>query len=416
MSTGDGKDIVVIGGGPAGLTTCFWLQKLGIGHILIEKENYPRDKACADVLTSNAIRIIHEIDEGFIPEMLSLGILKPIYGTDLSTSNNHTISLNFKWLDDQKGTPSCYSIKRIEFDHFLFEKLCHNPLTTSITGRAVKDIQINDQSCQVQLSDGSNYQSKLVLVATGSNFNPLENRGKLEDQHIAVGVRAYYKSVDSRSNFCELFLHKKLMPGGIYIAPIEEDVFNVNIVVRSDHVKKKRLNLKKELEEMIHSNELLKDRFKNAKRIGSYVGSSLILGTKKREICGDRFMLVGDSAGLIDLISANGIPQAMLSGKMAAQQAFECLKSNNFSKEFMGQYEVSLFKAIKSDLSLGRTINPILKFDFVNKLTMALLNLVSKSSSKNSTLVKVFYSKRPALLFINPKFYYNLLKDSLSSK
>ena len=36
-------------------------------------------------------------------------------------------------------------------------------------------------------------------------------------------------------------------------------------------------------------------------------------------------MLVGDAAGLIDLISANGIPQAMISGKLAALQAIECI-------------------------------------------------------------------------------------------
>ena len=405
-------DVAVIGGGPAGLLCCFWLQKFGISHLLIEKEEYPRDKSCADILTSNAIRRINEVDPLFIPELIELGLLRPIYGTDLSTPNKHTLNLAFKNLDNLPNTPSCYSIQRAQLDHFLYKKLISNPLTQSVTGCSVRTIDIKDDCCEITGSKGELYFTKLSLVATGSNFNPLAKKKTSEAVHSAVGIRAYYRGIEAKSNDCELFLMQDFMPGGFYIAPLEDGLFNVNMVIRGDIVKTKDVNLKREFENFIQQNEVLSHRFQNAERISEFAGSSLLLGTKARQICGNRYMFLGDSAGLIDLISANGIPQAMLSGKMAAHQAQQCFEKNDFSKNMMLQYQRSLFKMIKNDIAVGKTLNPFLKYSFVHKSILGILNFLTKSSSRNSTLIKLFYSKKPSHLLFNPTFYFSLLKES----
>jgi flavin-dependent dehydrogenase len=416
MSVLNKHKVIVIGGGPSGLISCFWLQRLGIQHLLIEKEHYPRDKACADILTSKAIRTLNEVDDSFIPELIAQGLLQPIYGSGLASSNLQRMTMKFNWLDNKENTPSCYSIRRSDFDTYLYKKVSAHPLTETLTGCQVSAIEINNDGCLVHTKDAATYETELVLVGTGANFNPLPKHLKLnqEDLHHAVGVRAYYTGLDFGSNYCELLLNERLMPGGFYVAPLENGLFNVNIVVRKDIVKRSKLNLTEEFENMIATNPVLKEKFKNAERVSSFSGSSLILGTKERTICGDRFMMIGDSAGLIDLLSANGIPQAMLSGKLSALQAKACLESQDFSASKMMSYQTTLFQAIKEDVSLGKFINPILGFKLSIKWVLFFVNFLSKSASKNTSLVKLIYHKNPVRLLFNPMFYFGLVKETFS--
>jgi len=59
-------------------------------------------------------------------------------------------------------------------------------------------------------------------------------------------------------------------------------------------------------------------------------GFPLPFCTHKRTISGNRFMLCGDAASLIDPLSGHGIDNAMWSGIFAARQAMMCFKSFDF--------------------------------------------------------------------------------------
>ncbi len=409
--------VIVVGGGPAGLVTCFWLQKFGISHVLLEKSIFPREKSCGDNLTSNAIRRINEINDQFIPEMLSRKLLNPIYGVDLSAENSNSTRLNFKWLDNNK-TPSCYAVKRSDLDQYLMNKVRENPLTNVIQNSYVTSINRTKDICTIKTKEGKLYYTQLVVVATGSNFNPIckASASKNDNIHNATGIRAYYKGVKHESNYSSPLLKKNLMPGGFYISPLQNDYYNVNLVVRNDTRVDKSLNLSEEFEKLVKTDLVLKEKFKDATRVSSFVGSKLILGTKKRSVCGNRFMLAGDLAGLIDLVTANGIPQAMLSGKLAAEQANRCLIENNYSKDFIKIYERTLFNSFKKELMLGRLVSRLLSFRIINKLIIVTLGFLTKNASPSSSLINFLYHKRPALLLINPFFYFRIIKETMSNK
>lgn len=407
-------DVIVIGAGPAGLSACFWLQKLSIPHILIEKETFPRPKSCADNLTSNAIRYLNHIDPDIVPDMSSKGLLRPIKGVYFSCRVKDRIQMNFKWLDDVEHEYSCYGVEREKMDDYLLKKLLQNSLTTLYTDTQVTTVDINDDRCSIKVKDGSVYASKMVIVATGSNYNPMAGHkpAAFGDKHIAVGVRAYYKGINVENDYCHFYTKKNIMPGGFYIAPLEDGMYNVNMVIRKDVVKKNKLDLKKEFESYINTDPELKSIFQHSERVSEFQGSSLLLGTKEKPVCGNRYMIAGDSAGLIDLITANGIPQAMLSGKMAALQAEKCIKANDFSHAFIHNYEKELYKSVKSYLVIGRFMNPLFNYKFVNNFVVNALGLFSKTASKNSALVDLLYKKRPLLLLFNPLFYYRVLKKN----
>ena len=54
-------DVLVIGGGPAGAATGFWLAQLGHQPIIVERKHFPREKTCGDGLTPRAVKQINDM-------------------------------------------------------------------------------------------------------------------------------------------------------------------------------------------------------------------------------------------------------------------------------------------------------------------------------------------------------------------
>jgi len=50
------RDLLVVGGGPAGASTAAWAARAGLDVLLVERHTFPRDKACAEYLSPEAAR------------------------------------------------------------------------------------------------------------------------------------------------------------------------------------------------------------------------------------------------------------------------------------------------------------------------------------------------------------------------
>ena len=50
------SDVLVVGAGPAGSSAAAWASRAGKSVTIIDKETFPRDKACGDGLTPRAVK------------------------------------------------------------------------------------------------------------------------------------------------------------------------------------------------------------------------------------------------------------------------------------------------------------------------------------------------------------------------
>src|SRR5690606_11571017 len=112
--------------------------------------------------------------------------------------------------------------------------------------------------------------------------------------------------------------------------PLPGGYANVGVGMLSETVSQKKINLKKEMLRIIETHPEFKQRFAGAELMGDIKGYGLPLGSKKRVISGDNYMLVGDAASLIDPFTGEGISNAMISGRWAATQAELCLQQQIF--------------------------------------------------------------------------------------
>jgi len=402
--------ICIIGAGPAGAAASITLTQQRTPHLILDAATFPRHKSCGDIMPAAVLRALKDLDPSLLETMKQNGLVNPIWRNLTYPPNGKSISIDFLPLDGKVDEPSCYSISRFDMDLVLVNKVKTSEYATVKENCRVVYMELKPEGYLLSTDQGESILAELVLVATGSNNNMLKFLGmNLPKKESAIGIRAHFKGIDCPKDQAELYLESEIMPGGLYITPLPNEIFNVNLVISLDKVTRENINLREVFENLIESSPVLKEKFKNAQRTSNFEGSMLFLGLQKRVISGERFMLLGDSAGLIEFFTGNGIPQALLSGKLAALQAVKSLESMDFTACFLQKYENLLYQKINKDYTTGRRIYPLLHKKMVSKLILRFLNHLSGRPKTNDMLRDLVYDKNAASKLRKSGFYYKLL-------
>ena len=207
-------------------------------------------------------------------------------------------------------------------------------------------------------------------------------------------------------NFIELHFLEDMLPGYFWIFPLPNGQANIGAGMLSSSVSKKRVNLKEDMLKAIANNPTIKHRFKNAKLIGNIQGWGLPLGSKKRPLSGNGYLLVGDAGSLIDPFTGEGIGNALYSGMMAANIIVDAVKQNRFDAEFLKTFDDNFYARQWDELKLSHTMQKLCKYPW-------LFNFVVNKANKNKTLREtiscMFEDLDLRAKLRNPLFYFKLL-------
>jgi hypothetical protein len=285
---------------------------------------------------------------------------------------------------------------------------------TVYEGTEVNDIVKVDGGYKISCKNStSNFElpiSKLVIGAEGDRSVVAKKLAgiKKENDHYCAGIRAYYDGVEGMhpNNFIELHFLEDMLPGYFWIFPLPNGQANIGAGMLSSSVSKKKVNLKEDMLKAIANNPTIKHRFKNAKLIGDIQGWGLPLGSKKRNLSGDGFLLVGDAGSLIDPFTGEGIGNALYSGMMAADFIAEAVKQNRYDAVFLKAYDEAFYARQWDELKLSHTMQKLCKYPW-------LFNLVVNKAHKNKTLREtiscMFEDLDLRAKLRNPLFYFKLL-------
>jgi len=120
----------------------------------------------------------------------------------------------------------------------------------------------------------------------------------------------------------------------------------------------------------------LKERFKNAEMVDKIRGYNLPLGSKKRKLSGDNYILIGDAASLIDPFTGEGIGNAMLSSMCALDIIVEGHHSKIYSADSLKQYDKAVYKRLGPELTLSRRMQQLGQYQW-------LLNFVVNKANRS---------------------------------
>ena len=401
--------VVVAGAGPGGAVAAMFLAQQGVEVTLVDKANFPRDKICGDGLSGWPVNILNRLDTGIIKRLNARPEQLNSWGVRFVSPNHQYLDVPFAKQNTQELPPG-FVIPRHNFDHFLIQEVKQYSNIRLLEGVKLVDAKISGTHIDLLSSEGVEVRAKLAIIADGaqSTLSRKLTGTSLDKKHHIAGIRAYYRGVSGihADNFIELHFLKEFLPGYFWIFPLPNGMANVGLGIRSDRVSKEKINLSEKMLQAIREVPYLEERFRNAEQKDKIRGFGLPLGSKRRKISGDRFMLVGDAASLIDPFTGEGIGNAMASGMIAAEHAFTCLKKNSYSTATMAHYDREVYRRLGKELQLSTTMQKLLRFP-------RLFNFIVKKAEHNPYLKETIASMMDDInireKLKQPSFYFKLL-------
>jgi geranylgeranyl reductase family protein len=331
-------DVIICGAGPAGSTAALALADSGLKVALLEKNFYPRDKVCGDAVAAYVPKVLQTINPKYSEAFKSFDQKILVNSCRLVAPNEKFFDLHYK----EEGFIS----KRFALDNFLFELAsCENNISCFLN-HSVSDVVIDKKNEVRVTANDTMFTGKIVIGCDGAQsvVSKKLTKTKLDLKHYSGAVRAYYRNVTGiPENTFELHFINKILPGYFWIFPVKDNLANVGLGVLSAKISKQKMDLRSTMSHIIDSVPYIKKRFEHAERIDKIEGFGLPLGSRKVTMSGDHFMLCGDAASLIDPLSGEGIGQAIVSGRYAGWQAKKCFTQNNFSADFMQDYDKQVY-------------------------------------------------------------------------
>ena len=357
--------ICIIGAGPAGASTSIFLCKMNIEHVIVDAAVFPRDKICGDGIDLNAIRVLNHIDTAIVEKELMAG------------KHGFTASKGFRFIlpggkrvdairkknGSFKNKPMFFVNKRIDFDNFLISKI--NPAIANLfSGTRIEKISRQQNGW---LLEGKNaggmviIETDFLIGADGDHSVVLKHVGerKIDRNNYAAAVRQYWKGVSGlhEGNLMEVYFPPTLPLSYFWIFPLPGGEANVGYGMASNYIARKNINIRKEFDELIKTDPILADRFKNATPLETVKGWGLPMSGTVRKASGDGWLLVGDAAALVCPTSGEGIGMGMISGYIAAKFLQRAAQQNDFSEKMFTNFHREIHRRLKKEEKIYRIFN-----------------------------------------------------------
>jgi flavin-dependent dehydrogenase len=299
--------------------------------------------------------------------------------------------------------------KRKDFDHFLYKQLSDLKQLSCFEEIESHSLDIQEDGAVLKTNQAT-FEAPIILGADGANsFVKRKLQGnKIDKEHYCAGLRQYYQGVEGihPDSGIELHFYQEALPGYLWIFPLPNGQANVGVGMLSSAVSKKRIDLKEMMQDLLSNHPMLKERFKNAKPLEKVKGFGLPIGSRKVACSGNRYLLLGDAASLIDPFTGEGIGNAIRSGRIAADHLKEAFEQQRFDGHFNQAYDKEIYRRMWSELRLSRFLQKMLKFP-------RLFNFVVKKANKNEAFrLLITASVEDVDLrkqFKSPAFYFKLL-------
>jgi geranylgeranyl reductase family protein len=344
-------DVLVVGAGPAGTAAAIRLRRAGRDVLVVDKATFPRDKCCGDGLTTLALR-----------ELESLG-LRP-------DSVDDWFDVDGAWLRSPEGLevhvplPSegryAAVAPRFSLDHALV-RLARDAGVAVHDGCGFRSIETSDPDLvTVTLDGGERVRARYVVAADGM-WSPVRKavgaaiEGYRGEWH---AFRQYASDVTGpAAERLIVWFEPDLLPGYAWSFPLPGHRANIGFGVLRDGERRIQdmADLWRDLLARPHVVEALGPGFRLE---GRHTAWPIPARIDEIPLASGRVLFVGDAAAATDVMTGEGIGQALLTGRLAAEAitAAGALQPAVAAETYEAAVEHELFADHRMSKRLGKVL------------------------------------------------------------
>lgn len=326
-------DVLVIGGGPAGASTAFWLASHGHRVVVVERRTFPRSKACGDVLTPRAVRQLdamgvdhvaarwHRLDGLRLHHRGRERSVDWPRHADASSVAGHGLVVRRRELDDAVLAHAAAAGVDVRFGHDAIDPVVERGFVRGASVRSALGSTHEIRATYVIVADGANSTFGRALGTSRSRAWP----------H-ATAIRSYWHSPRHVERCLEIDLDLvdrtgAAIPGYGWIAPTGDGTVNVGVGLLGTARDFKGTNVAHLLDGFV-ADVAPRWQLDPAAATGVVRIGRVPVGASVQPNAGPTYLVVGDAAGAASPFTGAGIDAAYESGRMAADVVHEALSDS----------------------------------------------------------------------------------------
>jgi menaquinone-9 beta-reductase len=337
----DDADVIVVGAGPSGATTAYYLAQAGLTVLLLEKARFPREKVCGDGLTPRGVKALVAMGVDVGPgsgwlrnkglRVIGAGMRLELPWPELDSYPGYGLVRTRASLDETLARRAqAAGVKLLEGVTVTGPVLDDAGQIAGVTARAEASAGTASGHSERERGSTQTFRARVVVAADGNSSRLSVAMGlrKRDDRPLGVAVRTYYTSPRHDDDYLESWLDlwdgDRLLPGYGWIFGMGDGTSNVGLGL---------LNTSDAFGNTDYR-ELLKRWLRSMPEEWGYVeenrtepvrGAALPMGFNRTPHYYRGLLLAGDAAGMVNPFNGEGIAYAMESGEILARTIAQAL-------------------------------------------------------------------------------------------
>ena len=352
-------DVIIIGGGLAGLTNAIHLSKSIHRVLLIEKNSYPKHKVCGEYISNEVLPYLNSL--GIDP--IKVGA-KQISKVQISTTKGNLIKSELPL--------GGFGMSRYFLDSLLLKKVRLNGV--QVLKDTVESVIFKKDIFTVQTKDSGAFQSKITIGAFGkrSVLDLKMNRKFIKKKSPYLAVKIHVKG-----DFPEDLIALHNFKGGYCgVSKVENNSINLCYITKYNSFKKYK-NITDFHQQVVFKNKHLKKIFKESKSVFKKPLTISQISFENKKPVENHIIMCGDTAGMIHPLCGNGMGMAITSARLASIRILQFLNGEIKTREGLEkQYFKDWNKEFKTRLNTGHFIARLFRSQTISQIAYSILKII----------------------------------------
>ena len=352
-------DVVIIGGGLAGLSAAIHLRKHDFQVLLIEKNEYPKHKVCGEYISNEVLPYLDYLGI----DVFALGA-KKITKFELSSSKNKLVRSDLPM--------GGFGISRYTLDDALFLKA--KAYGVNVIQDIVTGVKFLNDFFETKTKLNEIVTSKIVIGAYGkrSSLDMKLDRDFIKNKSPYLAVKMHVKG-----DFPEDVVALHNFDGGYCgVSKVEDNSINLCYITDFEAFKKFK-DIEEFQHQVVYKNKFLKSIFEHSEAVFESPLTISQISFEHKSPVEDHILMCGDSAGMIHPLCGNGMSMAIRSAQIVSELIIDYFHNKIASRELLEKTYASTWNtAFRNRLRVGHLVANVFRNNKLADISIGVLKLM----------------------------------------